>query len=269
MIASQCVTPEQECAEPKFKLLDPLAACIRPGHGASVNERRGLAIAKTPGMMRRMDDGAYGVRSGRSYRWYAVTRSESQWECTCTFFVRRNVYCKHICAVEAQVIPRDSKVGTVAAVLALIADGMCPRCRTAARRDGMRRNRCGDKQRYRCTGCGLAVLGGVWVRVAEDTARPRGGGVGHQNLKMYSSIVLRDGFLGMPDAYPHAHFQVLDMYTAGMSLRRIACNIGQGIKDPKNPHHTVSYQAVHRFITRFARGSGAFEDLLHPHVSEK
>ena len=62
---------------------------------------------------------------------------------------------------------------------------------------------------------------------------------------------------------------VPDMYTAGMSLRRIACNIGQGIKDPKNPRRTVSYQAVHMIKTRFARGSGAFEDSLHPHVSEK
>ena len=62
---------------------------------------------------------------------------------------------------------------------------------------------------------------------------------------------------------------VLDMYTADMSLRRIAWNIGKRIKDPENPDRTISYQAIHRIITRFACGSGAFEDSLHPHVSEK
>ena len=51
-----------------------------------------------------------------------------------------------------------------------------------------------------------------------------------------------------------------DTYTAGMSLRRIAWNIGQMIKDSENSNCTVSYQAIHRIITRFARGSGAFED---------
>ena len=49
-----------------------------------------------------------------------MARSQSGWGCTCPFFVRRNIYCKHICAVEAQVISGDSGKGTVAAVLEMI-----------------------------------------------------------------------------------------------------------------------------------------------------
>ena len=91
MKASQCVISEQECAEPGFKLLDPLATCTGLGCGAGINERRGLAIAKTPGMARRTGGGTCGMRSGGSDRRYAVSRSQSRWECTCSFFVHRNV----------------------------------------------------------------------------------------------------------------------------------------------------------------------------------
>ena len=54
--------------------MDPLAACTGIGCGAGINERRGLAITKTPGMVRRTGDGTYGARSGGSDRWYAVSR---------------------------------------------------------------------------------------------------------------------------------------------------------------------------------------------------
>ena len=74
--------------------------------------------------------------------------------------MRRNIY-KHIHAVEVHAIPRNSRVGTVVAVLKLMADSMCPRCRTAARRDGVRRNWCSDKQRYLCTECGLRFSAGL------------------------------------------------------------------------------------------------------------
>ena len=113
----------------------------------------------------------------------------------------RTSYCKHIHAAGAHAIPRNSGAGTIATVLNLIYDGVRPRCRTAVRRDGVRRNGCGDKQRYRCTGCGLAVLDGIRVLVAE----------------------------------------VPDTYTAGMSLRRIAWNIGQRIKDSRKsgPHRIM------------------------------
>ena len=78
MSTSRSITSERKRAEPGFNPLDQVPGGVLPRRGANRNERLGLAIAKTPGMMRRVDDGTYGARSRNSDRRYAAARIRSR-----------------------------------------------------------------------------------------------------------------------------------------------------------------------------------------------
>ena len=145
--------------------------------------------------------------------------------------------CRHIHTVESLLIPQDPNEGTVSTVPGRIPDGVCPKCRIAARRDGWNRNRGGGGQRYGCARCGLRFsekFGFEWQTLAPDLV-----------------------------------VDVLDTHAGGMSIRTIADHISRRIRDGKDARRTVSRRTVHRIITRYAHILGTFEDSLHPHVSEK
>ena len=134
-------------------------------------------------------------------------------------------------------IPQDPNEGTVSTVLERIPDGMCPKCMVAAHKDGWNWNRGGGKRRYRCAGCGLRFsekFGFEWQTLAPDLV-----------------------------------VDVLDLYAGGMSIRTITEHINTRLKDGRGERSTVSHHTIHRIITRYTCVLGAFEDSLHPHVSEK
>ena len=234
---SQCVTPEKGCRKPGFKLLDPLPRTVQARWGACAAERSAMDMAKTPRMVGRVRDGSFMVRAASSDGWYEVARPGSRWECTCPYFEQTGNYCKHIHMVVSLLIPQDPMEGTVSTVLERIPDGMCPKCRIVARKDGWNWNRGGRKQRYRCAGCGLRFsekFGFEWQTLAPDLV-----------------------------------VDVLDMYAGGMSIRAITEHINRRIKDGRGERRKVSHHTIHRIITRYARVLGTFEGSLHPHVSEK
>ncbi|MDQ1280082.1 MAG: putative transposase [Thermoproteota archaeon] len=116
-------------------------------------EQKGQEIAKLDGQIQRIDDSFYTVKSQSGHGVYEVLSTEHGWICGCPDFIYREVKCKHIYAVEFSEKLRKEvqarKIEPITDVSTCIYCGS-----TNIVRDGVRKNKYGDIQKFNCKACG-------------------------------------------------------------------------------------------------------------------
>jgi transposase-like protein len=120
----------------------------------SSREERGRAIAEKPNQIIRLDNRFYKVASQSGHGMYNVIKKKesSGWLCDCPDFVHRNVQCKHIWAVQlSQAVRRVVEARIIEPITGI---EVCIYCKGKIKRDGLRRNKYGDIQKFRCLECG-------------------------------------------------------------------------------------------------------------------
>jgi len=116
-------------------------------------EQRGLEIANLSNQVKRVDDCAYQVRSQSGNGEYVVLNSEMGWICSCPDHIYRGVKCKHIYAVEfSEKLRREVEARRIEPITDVSS---CVFCNSDnIKKFGVRRNRSGDIQRFKCYDCG-------------------------------------------------------------------------------------------------------------------
>ncbi len=161
---------------------------------------------------------------------YKVTHKE-EWTCTCPDFKYRKVKCKHIQAVEMWLKMRNAIMeDDILEMPDEINHMKCPYCGSFhIVKDGVRKNKNGKRQRYKCKECGK--------RFVLDPIK------GHKaNGKL---IALS-----------------MDLYFKGLSYRKIADTIYQfyGIK--------IHHDTIRRWISKFMNKINEHVNKIEPNVSE-
>ena len=192
-------------------------------------EIRGLAIAEQNGQFERIDERTYRVKSQNGNGWYLVRRDGiPKWKCSCPDHQYRNVKCKHIWAVE---ISFNLRKQVCARVIEPVVDiHTCILCKSdQIIKDGVRRNKHGDIQKFCCKECGH-----------------------------YFTVNL--GFERMR-ASPKAITSAMQLYFTGESLRNVQKFLKlQGVK--------VSHVAIYKWIQKYIGLMGKYLSQITPKVSD-
>lgn len=155
---------------------------------------------------------------------------DGEWTCNCQDFLQRHVACKHIFAVSiSKQLRRRVKPQDVVPIIINQTEPtiICESCNSAdIIKFGIRHNRRGDVQRYRCKKCG------------------------HR-------FIINHGFK-KARANPEAVTAALDLYFKGVSLRKVGDHIKQfyGI--------TVSHVSIRKWINKFVDIVRPFVNALKP-----
>jgi len=120
----------------------------------NLRELRGLEIAKArESQITRIDNATYVVLSQSGHGKYGVFLSEDEWRCECPDHRFRGVKCKHIWAVEFSLKMREQVRKSI--VIEEVAISSCVFCHSSnIKKFGIRKNKCGDIQRFLCDDCG-------------------------------------------------------------------------------------------------------------------
>ena len=219
---------------------------------ASIKEKarqvRGLAIVSIGSCIKRINKLHYKVKSQSAEEtWYDVVRTyetgrgdsrqEGQWTCSCPDFQYRKIVCKHVYAVgfskelRRRIVSQDVAPISLNSVPTLEFNN-CDRCHSEGSiiKYGIRHNKSGDIQRYRCKIC---------------------------NHK----FIVNHGF-ERNRANPKAVTAALDLYFKGVSLRKVCDHLKQfyGIE--------VSHVAIIKWIRKFVDIVKPYVDSIQPpHLS--
>jgi transposase-like protein len=113
---------------------------------------RGQSIAQNFGWVRRIDETSYMVHSQKLDKEYRVEQTETGWICECPDATFRLQKCKHLWAVEISWTLRQ-KVQEARRIEPIEAQA-CVACGSEnVMMWGVRHNRSGDIQRFRCRDC--------------------------------------------------------------------------------------------------------------------
>jgi transposase-like protein len=198
-------------------------------------EEKGRMIAEKPNQILRMDERSYKVASQNGHGMYDVIRRDiGSWICNCLDFHYRALEkheimrCKHIWAVELSLKLREH---VQARVIEPIADArLCVYCKSEkVKRDGLRKNKYGNIQKFRCLSCG-----------------------------QYFTINV--GFERMRNN-PQAITTAMQMYFSGESLRNTA-------KTLRLIGAHVSHQTVYNWIEKYTTLMEKYLDKITPNVSD-
>lgn len=195
----------------------------------NARENRGQEIAGKTGQVRRIDSETYLVHSQSSKEIYDVIKSSlGGWLCSCPDHLYRGSKCKHIYAVEYSFALRQEVL--VTKIEPIVDPSKCLACGSRAIvRDGIRRNKYGDLQKYNCKACG-------------------------------HYFTLNLGFEGMR-ATPQAITGAMQLYFTGESLRNVQKFLRlQGVQ--------VSHVAVYKWIRKYIRLMEQYLEKIQPQVSE-
>ena len=121
---------------------------------ADTNARmeKGKTIAQLNGQVKRIDAHSYRVRSQSNDGEYQIISSELGWLCSCADHVYRGQKCKHIFAVEFSQTVR--KAVETRKVEPIVITDSCIFCNsTEIVKDGIRRNKHGNIQKFNCKAC--------------------------------------------------------------------------------------------------------------------
>ncbi len=120
---------------------------------ANIRVQKGEAIAQAEGAVRRLDDSTYSVKSQSGNGEYLLVSGEFGWICPCPDARFRTVKCKHQFAVEFSQRLRAEVRASI--VIQPLNPSACPKCAAGGiKRAGLRHNKAGDLQRFRCLSCG-------------------------------------------------------------------------------------------------------------------
>ena len=115
-----------------------------------IRAQKGKEIASMERAVTRLDDHTYKVVSQSSRSIYEILSTENGWICQCADHMYRAVKCKHIWAVEFSFAIRKE----VSKVIEPIHVEGCLYCGSLGLlKVGIRRNKCGDLQKFQCKVC--------------------------------------------------------------------------------------------------------------------
>jgi putative transposase len=192
-------------------------------------EERGRTIAQKPNQIMRLDERFYKVASQSGHGMYDVIKKKasSGWLCTCPDFQYRNVQCKHIWAVQLSAKIREQVQARVIEPITGIE--ACVYCKGKIKRDGLRQNKYGDIQKFRCLVCGRY-------------------------------FTINFGFERMKHN-PQGITTAMQLYFSGESLRNVA-------KSLKLLGVQVSHQTVYNWIAKYTELMQKYLDKITPQVSD-
>jgi putative transposase len=191
-------------------------------------EQKGLEIAKMNGQIRRIDAQNYVVKSQSNHGEYLVTKSQDNWICRCPDYAFRRVKCKHIFAVEFSLSFRAEVA--VRRIKPMESLTECIYCgSTNIEKDGVRRNKLGDIQKFHCRSCDRYFTFNV----------------GFERMKHN----------------PQAITSAMQLYFSGESLRNT-------MRSLKLLGVEVSHQTVYNWINKYVRLMKEYVEKLTPNVSD-
>lgn len=189
---------------------------------------KGESIAREFGMVRRVDDFHYKVRSQSRDVEYDVISTESGWSCSCPDFVYHALSCKHVWAVKFSLTLRQKVESAV--IIAPVNSQACPACQSVrVVKHGIRHNDYGDIQQFLCKDCRHA-------------------------------FVVNLGFERMK-ASPQAITQAMQLYFTGESLRNVQRFLRlQGVN--------ISHVGVLRWIRKYVGLMDKYLGQMTPQVGD-
>jgi putative transposase len=190
-------------------------------------EEKANLILKDEKAIRRLDAQRYFVKSQSGNGEYEVISSEYGLGCSCRDHLFRGVECKHILAVKFSIELRKKVESQI--TIKPIAIGNCPRCKSEkVVRNGIRKNKSGDLQRYKCLEC-------------------------------KSWFTLNMGFEKM-HATPQMITSAMQLYFSGESLRSVEAFLKlQGVR--------ASHMSVYRWIGKYVKLMDNYLEQMQPQVS--
>jgi transposase-like protein len=197
---------------------------------ADSREERGRRIAEKSNQIVRLEDRFYKVASQSSQVMYDVIKKKasSGWLCTCPDFQHRNVQCKHIWAVQFSLKIREQVEARVIEPITGIE--ACIYCKSEKiKKDGLRRNKYGDIQKFRCLDCGRY-------------------------------FTINFGFEKMKHS-PQGITTAMQLYFSGESLRNTS-------KSLKLLGVHVSHMTIYRWIAKYTELMQTYIDKITPQVSD-
>jgi len=189
---------------------------------------RGLAITEKGSQIERVSDYDYEVLSQSGNGSYLVTKVYNQWICTCPDYKFRGVKCKHIYAVEFSLALRAEVA--VRRIEPINDFQNCIFCGSInIVKDGVRRNKHGDIQKFYCRNC-----------------------------RRYFSFNV--GFERMKHN-PQAITSAMQLYFSGESLRNTQKSLRLlGVE--------VSHQTIYNWINKYVGLMEKYIENLKPQVSD-
>jgi transposase-like protein len=189
---------------------------------------RGQEIAKHEGQIKRLDAETYQVASQSGHGFYTVVRRDGVWGCSCPDHVYREVKCKHLWAVEFSLKLRAHVHENV--VLQPVSVDTCLYCQSFQLiKSGLRHNKSGDIQKFRCLTCGRYFTVNI----------------GFERMKHN----------------PQGITTAMQLYFSGESLRNTARSLRlMGVQ--------VSYQTVWNWIQKYTALMEEYLDKIIPQVSD-
>ncbi len=171
----------------------------------------------------------YKVKNQSSDVWYEVKHHHapnSGWDCTCCDFIFRKVDCKHILSVYLSKelrhkIIANSDVDEIETSL----EQTCKCGSTSFRKDGVRKNKACEIQRYRCLECGKRFCNNIGLR-----------------SKISAKVITAS----------------MDLYFKGVSLRQVRQHLLQfyGVD--------ITHVAIYKWIHKFGEIVTPYVDQLTP-----
>jgi len=186
-------------------------------------------IAEKSNQIVRLEERFYKVASQSGRGMYDVIKKKEStgWLCTCPDFEYRNVQCKHIWAVQLSLRIRQQVEARVIEPITGIE--VCIYCKGKIKRDGLRRNKYGDIQKFRCLECGRY-------------------------------FTINFGFERMKHN-PQGITTAMQLYFSGESLRNTAKSLRLlGVQ--------VSHQTIYNWIEKYVALMQKYLDKITPQVSD-
>ena len=177
--------------------------------------RRGMAILSISNQIEKIGDQTYHVKSQSGRGYYMVAKINGKLSCTCPDFEKNNgqVECKHIHAVKLKQV-WDNSLELVDTYKEINEKTICRFCGSEnIEKHGIRHNKNGEKQRYRCRECNRR-------------------------------FVVNDGF-AKTKYDPETITQGLDLYFKGLSLRKVKDHFEQFLN--RKIHHTTILKWVQKY----------------------
>lgn len=192
-------------------------------------QERGQAIASINGQVKRLDDFNYKVASQSGNGEYLVhTTYQDAWKCSCPDNVHRAAKCKHIWAVEFSSRIRETVRQNITLTPVTVTN--CLTCGSPnLKKFGVRRNKCGDIQRFACLDC-----------------------------KRTFSVNL--GFERMKHS-PQAVTSAMQLYFSGESLRNTQRSL-------RLLWIQVSHQTIYKWIRKYVSLMQKYLERITPQVSD-
>lgn len=199
-------------------------------------ELRGIAIASTEDMITRINETTWRVCSQSNFALsYLVTKLDHyvhkmNWKCECPDYRYRDVVCKHIHAVRLSSLLRAKAESTNFGFALALDEPVCLSCGCKQLiKSGLRKNKYGDVQRYKCQSCGFRFTVNL----------------GFQKMKNSPKIITL----------------IMDLYVKGCSTRKIVQHL-QDFYELKVDHSTIV-----RYVQRYTEVIKQFVDSLTPQLS--